>query len=299
MKELTKILTATFLLACICFLFTSCDSDLLVKTLEVDDFDYEKQLAISGALIPTESEFKLLISENQAITDPFDQWEPAPDAKAILLKEGEEIGQLNFDANHPDGLNNVFRLNIQNLDLTPGNYRLEVEHPSFGSAFAETEIPANVEIESVEFVEDYGFAPESLTNSDAVVVTFSDPPEDDYYALKLVADNIIVDTFISGTDTIIYEQNRYVYVESNVPGGQSIANGVLFDDSFFNGREFTVALFLPDLNYQEDKEEYLSNLKVSWDVVSRDKFEFDRSLELYFDSQGFGPFTEALERSSL
>jgi len=293
MRQLSKIFIA-FIIVGFLMMLTSCQ-DLLVKTLELEDFAYEKQMAISGVLIPTENEFKLLISENQAITEPADQWEAVEDAVATLYKGETELGQLEFGFDNPDGPNNIFSLNIENIDLDPGTYRLEVEHPTLGMATAETEIPADIAIDKIEFVEDYGLAPNDLTRADAILVTFNDPPEDNYYSLRLEADSIVLDTFISGTDTFIYEVNGGIWVDFDVPGAQNVANGFIFNDTFFDGSsEQTVGMYLPGLNYEDDKEGFLSNFKVSWDVISRDKYEFDSSLNLYYESQGFGPFTEAV-----
>jgi len=292
MKQLTQLLIA-ILFASSCLILSSCQ-DLLVKTLEVEDFDYEKQLAISGSLISTDDEFTLLISENQAITDPADQWQPAEDAVATLYRGETELGQLEFGEVSNTGLENLFTLDVESIDLSPGSYRLEVEHPTLGMAVAETEIPTDIQIDNIEFIENYGIAPNDLTRADALLVTFNDPPEDNYYSLKLERDSITIDTFIYGVDTFIYQTNDYIWVDFDLQGAQSVTNGFLFDDSFLVDGENSVAMYLPGLEYQENVEEYLSSFKLTWDVISRDKFEFDRSLNLYFESQGFGPFTEAV-----
>lgn len=283
-----------FILIACCLIFTACE-DALVKTLELEDFDYEKQMAISGALNSEADEFKLLISENQAITDPFDEWEPAVDATATLFKGTTIIGNPTLvEGNPAEGPKDLFSLNLEGIDLDPGTYRLEVEHPTLGMASAETEIPVDVQLRDIEFSEDHGIAPNFLTRLDAVLVTFDDPPEDNYYSLRFELDTIIMDTFIFENDTIIYQEGLYLDVDTDEEGAQFINNGILFNDSFFNGTENTVTLFLAGLDYVENKQEVIDNLKITWDVISRDKFEFDSSLELYYDSQGFGPFTEAV-----
>lgn len=283
-----------FILIGCCLTFIACE-DALVKTLDLEDFAYEKQMAISGALNSEADKFKLLISENQAITDPFDQWEAAVDATATLFYGSTVIGSPMLEINNPDGgPDNLFSLDLENIDLDPGTYRLEVEHPTLGSAFAETEIPKDIQLDKIEFLEDYGIAPNFLERSDAVVITFNDPPEDNYYSLRFELDMIMYDTFIYNTDTIVYQENPYLGVDSGEQGAQLLRDGILFNDSFFNGKEHTIVMYLTGLEFQEDKEEFLSNLKITWDVISRDKFEFDSSLELYNNSQGFGPFTEAV-----
>ena len=273
-------------------ILTSCE-DALVKTLELDDFEYEKQLAISGALFSTADEFKLLISENQAITDPFDEWEPARDATASLFKGEELIGDLKFTEN-ADFVDNLFRLDLQNIEIDPGIYRIEVEHPTLGMATAETEVPEDIELDQIEYIEDFGIAPNFLNKSDAIQVTFNDPPEDNYYSLRIEMDTVIMDTFIYEMDTIIYPVTPYLGVDSAEPNAQLLQDGILFSDSFFNGNEHTITLYLAGLEFEENVEEIIDALRITWDVISRDKFEFDSSLELYNNSQGFGPFTEAV-----
>ncbi len=280
-----------FLAVVACMLLTSCE-DVLVKTLELEDFEFEKQLAISGALISTDDEFALLISQNQAITDPFDQWEPAVEATAVLYSGDTEIGRPVLSENNPEGLNNLFLLDLENIELEPGNYRLEVDHPTLGTAVAESEIPEDIQIDNIEFVEDFGIAPNFLSRSDAILVTFTDPPEDNYYSLKIESDSIISDTFFYGMDTLVYEYEPFLGVDSGEPGAQMIQDGILFTDDFFNGQEHMITLYLAGLEFEEAPEKIIESLHVTWDVISRDKFEFDSSLQLYDNSQGFGPFTE-------
>jgi len=292
MKNTLQLFISTLLVAS-CLILSSCEN-LLVKTLELEEFEYEKQLAISGSLFSSEDNFNLLISENQAITDPFEEWMPATEAVSTLYKNGEEIGQLAYAENPLNGPDNIFQLNVESLDIGPGDYTLEVDHPTLGMATASTSIPESVEITNIEFEEDFGIAPSTFESSDALLVSFVDPPGDNYYSIKIDNNTLILDTVVISGDTIIYESGIYLGLDTDEFGALVIPDGIYFNDDLFDGEDHTVTLFLTGFEWEEDKEAILNNMVLNWEVLSEDKFNFDTSLETYYNSQGFGPFTEAV-----
>ena len=282
MNKITYLLLGCFLI------FTSCEN-ALVQTLELDEHNFEKQLAISGALVSSNDRFRLLISENQAITDPITEWEPARDATATLFQGDIPIGDfINYS------FNSYFFLDLDSIEVVPGFYRLEVEHPVLGKAVAQTEIPVDVKIEDIRYVKDYGIAPNFLTRSDAVVITIKDPPEDNYYRVKFDLEAVVYDTIILNNDTIINKSYPWINFDSNEPGVQGLNNGIIFSDEFFNGTDHTFAMYVKDFKEVIEIEDWKDDIQIIWEVLSKDKYELDRSLALYNETQIFDTFSETV-----
>lgn len=276
------------------FVFTSCE-DILTKNLELEEFDFEKQMAISGELNSLDDTFRLLISENKAITDQFGEWEALVDAEAFLYQEETLIGQLSLQEqpqNFEDEAN-IFELDLENIDLSPGEYRLEVTHPDYDMATATTEIPEDVPLVEIEYVEEYGIAPTSFEKSDAILITFNDPPEENYYNISLKYNESVLDTFISGTDTFYFVNQPYFDLDSRDPDAQVDYDNILLTDGLYNGEQHTVVVYVVNYSY-DGFSEFIDDFQVSWEMLSKDQYDFNTSLMLYNNSQDLGPFSEAV-----
>jgi len=279
----------------ISFFFCSCE-DILAKTLELEDFDFEKQMALSGTLISSADQFRLLVSENQAITSPRGDWQPLDDAMVSLYKDGSLVGELAFKAEADSVLevDSVFVLDLENIDVTPGVFSIEVSHPDFPTASAASVLPSEIPLTEIVFEEDFGIAPNFLERTDAIHITFSDPPdEENYYSFTIDSDTITMDTFIWQNDTTIFERELYLSLDTNEPNVHLNGNTILFKDDFFNGQEHTISFYVLDSS-GDGISEFIDDLEISWEVTSIEHFEFTQSLDLYYDAQGFGPFSEAV-----
>lgn len=279
----------------ISFIFCSCQ-DILTKTLELEDFDFEKQLVISGTLISSEEEFRLLVSENQAITEPLNDWQALEDAQVSIYKDGSLLSELAFEANagEENEVDSLFVLDLNNVDVEPGTYRVEVSHPDFPTATATSTLPEEIPITSIVFEEDFGIAPNFLERTDAVLITINDPAEEkNYYSFTIETDTIVLDTFEFLGDTTFVEQELFVDIDSAEPNIIFTGGKVLFNDDFFNGTEHTIIFYVNSF-FGRDLSEFKDNMEIGWEVMSKEDFEFTQSLNLYYDSQGFGPFSEAV-----
>lgn len=276
------------------FLFTSCEN-ILVKTLDIDDFDYEKQMAVSGTISSTDEELRILISENQAITDPLDGWNPLQDVDVSLFRGPALLGNLEFQpvAEEENDIDGVYTMDLSPINIDPGEYRLELNHPELGMATATTQVPNEVKIDDIVFQKDFGIAPNLLQRTDAIIITFNDPPEENYYQIKIENNATSFDTFIFEMDTIIYEDSPYIQLDVKEQNAQIGGNNILLTDVFFNGETYELVIYITDFS-EEGVSEIIEDMRVSWEVLSKDKYEFDSSLELYFNSQGLGPFSEAV-----
>lgn len=279
-------------------IFSSCE-DILTKNLELEEIAFEKQIAISGSLDSSADEFSVLVSENQSITDPFDEWEALSDAIVSLYQDEVLLGELSFEETSvqpEEAFENgkgLFVLDLENLNIEPNDYRIEVSHPDFPDASATSTLPSEIAIDNIVFEADFGIAPNFLERTDAVHISFTDPPGDNYYNFNIVSDTIGMDTFIFEMDTFIFEQFYYISIDSNEPNVQFTNNGVLFSDDFFDGEEHTITFYVTDFS-PEGISEFRNELDIEWEVMSEEKFRFKESFNLYQDSQGFGPFSEAV-----
>lgn len=278
-----------------CSLILSSCEDLLTKTLDLEEFAFEKQLAVSGSLTSTEDQFRVLVSENQSITDPLGQWSPLSDAEVSLYRDGTLVEKLSFDENSGEegGVDSLFVVDLDNVDIVPGEYRIEVLHPDFPAANATSILPQEIPLTEISFEEDFGIAPNFLERTDAVTITFNDPPEENYYSFSIESDSIAVDTFVFLNDTTIFENPIRVSLDTNEPNIVRSSNRILFSDDFFNGTEHTITFYVTDFS-EDGIVDILDILDINWSVVSKEHFEFTQSLDLYYDSQGFGPFSEAV-----
>lgn len=286
------------------FFFSACEN-ILVKTLELEDFDYESQLVITGTLISNDSIFKLLISENRAITEPLYEWEPLEGAIATLYKEESSIGELTYNENSfieevwtGNGWGEVskglYELELGNLDLSPGKYSIEVSHPNFDMATAESEIPESIPLKEIVFEEDYGISPNNLERSDAILITFDDPIGDNYYKFDTFSDSIRIDTFSFGGDTMFYERKLNLGIDTGEPNAVWAAGGILVNDDLFDEKEHTIVIYVQNYFSEDPVKDILDFVSLSWEVISKDRYDFETSYSRYDDSNDFGPFSEAV-----
>ncbi len=270
--------------------FLSCEN-LLVKELDLEDFDFERQMVISGVIDNEKEEFIFYVSENTAITESFSGPEESaiPDATVSLFKDDELIGSPEYFV---DG--SVYFLSLNGIELVEGEYSVEVTAPTLPEVKAKTSIPSEVPLTQIEYIEDAGIHPETLERADAVKITFDDPEGANFYGLNIIANELgtVMDTFVIGTDTTFFEYTPFINIGSNDPDVFLSRNGFLLPDDFFEGREKSVTLFLDSFGF--DISENKESIVVSWENLSEEKYLFTRSLELYQSSGDFGPFSEAV-----
>jgi len=271
-------------------LFISCE-DLLVKELELEEFDFESQLVISGVIDNNTEEIAIYVAENSAITSNYSNPEESAvsDATVNVYKGSTLIGSPEYN---PD--QNIYFLSIAGSELTEGDYALEVSAGSFPDVRATTSIPNLVPLKEIEYIEDAGIHPNTLERSDAIIITFDDPDGKNFYGFNIISSQlgVIMDTFIYNMDTTIFEYSPFIDIASNDPDVFLNDAGFLMPDDFFEGREKSITLFIDA--YDIDIAEIKEVLVISWENLSEEKYLFSRSLELYQNSGDFGPFSEAV-----
>ena len=286
MKSITQ-LSIIIMIALIC---QACQKEIDLKLDE-----YEPKLAISS-LFEQDSNFYFSITESQSVLDN-DTFPPLQNASITLtnsLGETETITSL---------VDHVFyyqskRVYKSNMRARAGlTYNISVSHPNHASASATASISNGVKITSLDTQSVLEFGYPTLR----VNMTFQDPPEANYYELKLFA----------YAPEIIYDQNTweisdtimsYQEVYYSFPSDGLIDNGnnSIFSDELFNGKQYTLS-FNTDKYYLDyllegieafpDAEVFLLTELRS---ISKEYYDYQTSLNEYWNADG-NPFAQPVQ----
>lgn len=282
MKKITIYIS---LLSILLFSLYSCEN-LLIKDLELEDFDFEKQLVINASLNSTSDSLVVFVSENISILETEQNIVFLQGAEVDLYFEGQKIADLEI------GDDNRYYHYFDNNVRPVGEYELVVKHANYKEARAITQIPEDIPILGLDYIEDAGFDPLQQIETSAVQIKFQDPPGDNYYSFQIFSDVIYTDTFIQGIDTFIFENE--IYIETNIDDPNVIntqENDILLSDELFNGKEYVLNVKINNYNGIEpaDLKDYIT---LKWEVLSEDYFNYQTSLNRYYQSADFGLFSE-------
>lgn len=253
----------------IIIVFCGCES-LLIKDLPVEDFDFEKRMVISGYLDPESENFFVMLAENQSILSEEDETIFIIDGAVSLLSNGNEIATLE---NQNDGF---YLLEDMTLiqPLIGQEVELKVDHPTFGITTAKTTIPSPVEITDLEFKEEIGIFGELGELADGIQFNIPDEAgKENYYGVRMFHED--GEVWVG-----LFEQTGLT--EEGV-------NYLLLSDRTFDGQNFTIQ-FIAD-TYM-DLTDILDEMRFEFITLSEEQYNFEKSLRLYYNSQGFGLFQE-------
>ncbi len=173
-------------------------------------------------------------------------------------------------------------------------YTLRAETPKFGPVEAQSVIPQAAAIRALNIadVSAQQISPDSLAFFYRVEIVFSDPPNvQNYYHLNFYQQTW--DYIVEEGDTVIVRSNfKNVNFSSENDNNAFIAyfdGGVLFDDSFFNGRAISYSFTLRT-NIRVSRE-LLGKMFVELRTTSQDYFLYHNSLSRQQTSSG-GPLAE-------
>jgi hypothetical protein len=263
----------------------SCEN-LLIKDLELEDFDFEKQLVLNASLNSSSDSMVVFVSENISILETEQDIIFIDNAEVDLFFEGQKIADLKLgdDSRYYHYFGDSIR--------PVGEYELVINHPTYSEARAITHIPEDVPILDFEYIEDAGFDPLQQIETSAVRIKFKDPPGNNYYSFQVFSDFIYEDTFIQGIDTFIFENE--IYIDTSIDDPNVITtqeNSILLTDELFNDKEYILNIKI--VNYNGiDPSELKDYLKFKWEVLSEDYFNYETSLNKYYQSSDFGLFSE-------
>lgn len=266
---------------------TSCE-DFFIQDLEIPRQDLDQEMVVHSFISDIDTAIEFRVSRNFGLDNLVEEPESRINGATINLFSGGqllyEIGQNN------DGL---YRIEMPGVfGYSDQTYRIEVDHPDYEMAMVETTMPPFVEPESVTFKKDGGFAnPGSEDKMDLIQITFTDPADQvNYYEFQIHQIQVSYKELIIGQDTFITETrypDNYFTPDGNFEFGIS---GFLLSDELINGQTYTIQVMLDsELPVEEIPVE---KLRVTWNCLSKDQYEFSKSLQSYQSSAGFGLFSD-------
>ena len=279
-----------YLIAVLFFLtigFSSCEN-LLIKDLAIEDLDFEKQLVANSIFTSTSDSIVAFVSENVSILEGESDVVFIEDADVELYFEGSKIATLEL------GADKQYYHYFDNNSRPLGEYEMVINTPKYGEARAISSLPSGVEISELKFIPDAGNDAFMQAETSAIQFKIIDPPGKQYYSFEVLAGVGFQDTFISGMDTFIYENQ--VYIDPSMitdPNITRTGSGTVYlNDDTFDGQEYFIYLRFATYNFIGERTELKDLLKLQFEVLSEDYYNYNTSLDRYWQSQGFGLFSE-------
>jgi hypothetical protein len=267
---------------------TSCN-DFFIQELEIPRQELDNQLVVHSFISDIDTSLHFKISKNFGLDETFPEMDSSiNDATIKLFRQGELVYEVmqNENGDYTQALN-------QGL-IPDYDYKIEVQHPDYDLAFAETKMPPLVMPESVTFKKNFGFpGPNGDEKQNAIEIVFNDPADQvNYYEIQV--HKILVESkeiIVFGDTTLIVKTypDRYFSIDSNFEQGVS---GFLLSDQNFNGEKYTIDFLL--VSDQEIEVIPVDALKITWNCISKDHYEYSKSLLQYQRTSGFGLFSDPI-----
>ena len=176
-------------------------------------------------------------------------------------------------------------------------YSISAKHPSFDDVSATSSMPTKVEIANIDTSTISQFGYPEFENK----ITFTDPQnENNYYSIKLNYNRISViqfDTFPPDTSNdswpLYYYSDESQFTDSWI----YTADGIMFSDEFFDGREYTLTIisekpFVYDYN---PFETILSaSIQYQLESISEEVYLYKKSLEEQ-NFANYDPFAQPVQ----
>ena len=283
-----KIYKIYLLAVSLIFSMSACQ-DFFIKELDIPRQDLDRQLVVHSFISDLDTSLYFKVARNFDLDQSFEEPESLVPGATIRIFRGSELMyelESQADSNYRMDLSQAFGYSNE-------NFRIEVSHPDFETAIVETSMPPFIMPESIKFTKDGGFAnPNSEDRLDRIQITINDPAdEENYYEFQIQQVLIDFEEIIFGEDTFRIETRypeNYFTPDANFDQGVS---GFLLSDQLFNGQSYTFQVML-DSNLEEGVEIPVDKLRVTWNCVSRDHYEYSKTLLKYQRSSGFGLFSD-------
>ncbi|GLR15555.1 DUF4249 domain-containing protein [Portibacter lacus] len=275
------------------FVLSSCEN-LLIKDLEIDDTQFEKQLVVQSFVEANTDSIVAFISENESVLTPTDEIKFLDNADVQLLYQGNEIAKLE------QGQDGRYYHFFDTPITERGEYEVVVSHTPYADASASTILPEDRSIRDLKFKYDVGTDPLDMSTASEISFVIDDQPGKDYYTINLSTVSSGLDTFVyEPGDTSFYENKIYIYQASTQldPSISTIGyeGDYVISDETFDGQSKTIKIrFI--LSHSDSspgfEDEVREVLRLNFTTHSEDSFKYTTSLNAYYDSGDFGLFSE-------
>lgn len=198
----------------------------------VVDFDIpvDKPKLVLNAIVNPDSTWKVSVSQSRHILDRFPSAD-VPNANVILMDENENLlGYLQQEKPGEYGSDSKPQVNTK--------YKLKVEVPGYETLFAQTTIPQPIPVTAIKI----DTVLKDWYSEVTAELTFTDPPEKNYYQVYWAAEVSVQSGTSTGvkTDTITYLFPLYL------PQTEFEESSAVFNDTKFNN---TTTKIKVQLNY--------------------------------------------------
>lgn len=267
---------------------TSCN-DFFIKDLEVPRQDLDKQVVVHAFISDIDTSIEFKIAKNFGLDEIADEPESLINDANITIYSGDNV--IHEISQDEEGR---YRKILDSAFGKGDTYRVEVEHPDYETAIIETDMPDFVMPSSVTFKKDGGFAdPSGEDDLDLLKITFSDPAdEENYYEFQVHQILIDSEEIIFGEDTFVTETrypDAYFTPDGNFEQGVS---GFVLSDQLINGQTYTIQIMM-NSNQALDTIP-VEKLRVTWNCISKDHYQYVKTLQKYQSSANFGLFSDPI-----
>lgn len=267
---------------------TSCQ-DFFIKDLEIPRQDLDNQVVVHAFISDIDTSIEFKIARNFGLDEIADEPESLIDNAEIKIYNGENL--IHTISQDEEGR---YRLALDSSFGFAESFRVEVEHPDYETAIVETDMPGFVMPTSITFKKDGGFVdPAGEDNLDLLQITFSDPAdEENYYEFQIHQILIDSEEIIFGEDTFVTETrypDAYFTPDANFEQGIS---GFVLSDQLIDGQTYSLQIMM-NSNVPLDSIP-VDKLRVSWNCISKDHYEYVKTLQKYQSSANFGLFSDPI-----
>ena len=271
--------------------FISC-SDFFIQELEIPRQNLDNQLVVHGLFSSLDSSVVIKVARNFNLDDEFTENESlVHDARIEIFENNNSLGELTEIE-----INNSYCYTLDLSETLGGegnNYRIEVTHPDYETAVAQSSMPTLVKPEKAIFTRDLGYNNSDEEIFDGVDITLNDPADqENYYCVRVYNVEIERTEIIIPGDTLIttkrYPENYFI----QDPIAERTNSGLVFSDKTFNGQRYSMNLVMSSLIVDEDLD--IDKIKIEWSSITRDEYEYATSLAQYQTSQQFGLFADPI-----
>ncbi len=249
--------------------------------LDVDPPEHVKQLAVHCYVTDRSSVLYAGLSESRGLLDVNEEIGNVPDGNLSLYNDGAKL--FDYEPNdNTDWFVNFAYDNNGPFGTKDGVMEIRASAPGYPELTATQTFPNFVPLTDLKFERD-GTINIDGEKLDAVEITFKDPAgEENYYEIGLVT----VDSSCISGETVL---NRVYFETQNLNVERSgDYDGILLSDVGFDGSEYKIVLGTYN-NFNNEEE-----LSLVWKCISKDHYEYSRSLRAFSDNQDLGGFAQPI-----